>query len=162
MHSWSWFLIAVCGGLFLGAELAAWRADRRRNPGRPEIRRRSVRYRLDRVRVVRARIDGREQSKGFRGLSLVVRQGAVELAHVVPGHLLLVPDWYRVVDDVAMDMVGRSGAGALRLTFRSAQGDGFDEVLLDPSPEDRAAAWQALAAAGVSRGAGSIDPPERT
>ena len=119
-------------------------------------------FRLDRVPVARARIDGRDQAKGFRGLSLVVRQGGVELAHVVPGHLLFVPDWYRMVDDVAMDMVGRPDAAVLRLTFRSASGDGFDEVLLTPSPADRAASWNALVAAGVTPGIGAIDSPGAT
>ncbi len=110
-------------------------------------------FRLGRVPVDRARVDGKEQVKGFRGLSLVVRQRGVELSHFVPGNLMLVPDWYRNVEDVAMDNIGRPGADALRLTFRS--GDRFDEVWLTPSADDRTSAWNALAAVGVKTESGS-------
>jgi hypothetical protein len=103
--------------------------------------------------VHHARLDGRDQTKGFRGLALVVREHGVELSHFVPGYLMLVPDWYRNVEDVAMDIAGREGLDSLRLTLRS--GDRYDEVWLTPTPEDRTSAWGAMAAIGVRGGPNS-------
>ena len=149
-------MLVVCVGLFLGAELAAWRADRRRNPERSAIRGQAITFRLDRVPVHHARIEGRDKVKGFKGLALVVREHGVELSHFVPGYLMLFPDWYRNVDDVVMDIVGREGLDSLRLTLRS--GDRYDEVWLTPTPVERASAWEAMAAVGVSGGSKTSNP----